>query len=154
MHTEKSKVYSECITPARVRRQDDRQVLKPLYDLMDGADYLVGHNMRPFDWKMVSARFFIHGWKAPHDTKIVDTLAMSRRRFKTISHSLDAWLKRKGMDGKNKMEREDWERCIIGDVKALAKMETYCRADVRRGAAWTKELQAYLEGATGKLLFA
>jgi DNA polymerase III epsilon subunit-like protein len=146
-------VISDCITPARVKRQDDREVLKPLYDLMDEADYIVGHNMRPFDWKMVSARFFIHGWKAPHDARIIDTLALSRKRFKTISHSLDAWLKRKNIGGKDDMEREDWERCIRGDKSALDKMVKYCRNDVKRGAQLTKDFQRYVEQATGQLLF-
>jgi len=153
MHKKTPTIISDCITPARVKKQDDREVLKPLYDLMDAADYIVGHNMRPFDWKMVSGRFYTHGWDAPHDPKIVDTLSLSRRRFKEISHSLDAWLKRRHFDGKDKMEREDWERCIRGDQQALNKMVRYCRDDVKRGSAWARDFQRYVEQATGKLLF-
>jgi hypothetical protein len=153
MHREKAGVLSECITPARVRRYDDREVLKPLRELMDEADYIVGHNMRPYDWKMVSARFFVHGWDAPHDAKIVDTLTLSRKRFRTISHSLDAWLKRKKLDGKDEMHREDWEACIRGEKAALDKMVKYCRNDVKRGVQLTREFQRYVEQATGQLLF-
>jgi len=153
MHKKNGKVLSDCITPESVLQYDDREVLKPLLALMDEADYIVGHNMRPFDWRMVSGRFYVHGWIAPHDAKIVDTLSLSRRRFRVISHSLDAWLKRKGYDGKDEMERRDWEECIRGEQKALDKMVRYCRKDVRRGVQLTRDFQRYIEQATGKLLF-
>ena len=120
---------------------------------MGQADYLVGHNMRPFDWKLVSGRFITLGWDAPPDAKIVDTLSLSRRRFRVKSHALDSWEKRLGYAGKHEMHKEDWIRCLNGDTKALDKMHRYCRDDVRKGAKVTRDFQRYIEQATNKLLF-
>lgn len=148
-----TKIISDCITPEKVIQQDDSEVLRGLYELMKQADYIVGHNMRPYDWKMVSGRFFTLGWDAPLDSAIVDTLSLSRKRFRVLSHSLESWLQRKGYGGKTPMERKDWQECIRGDEKALDKMHRYCRKDVRKGALLTLDFQRYVEQATGKLLF-
>ena len=150
---DKSSIISNCVTPSQAKKQDDRACLKPLRDLMDEADYIVGHNMRAFDWKTVNARFLMHGWEAPHETKIVDTLLMSRRRFRVDSHALEAWSRKLGGKPKADMRREDWEACMRGDEKALKKMHRYCRGDIREGVYITKRFKQYYEQATGNQLF-
>lgn len=153
MHEPKITVMSNCVTPAEARKQNDYNCLWGLWELMDEADYIVGHNMRAFDWKTVNARFIEHGWPAPHETKIVDTLLMSRRRFRVDSHALEAWSKRLGGKPKADMRREDWEACMKGDERALSKMHRYCRGDIREGVHITKQFQQYYESATGLQMF-
>lgn len=153
MHKKQIRVISDCVTSAQAKNQDDSKCLKGLHALMDEADYIVGHNMRAFDWKTVSARFLIHGWDAPHDAKIVDTLNLSRRRFRAVSHALDAWNKALGHEKKDDMRREDWEACLQGKKMALDKMHEYCRGDIRSGVKLAKSFQRYIEQATGRLMF-
>ena len=153
MHKPKLKVVSKCVTPEQAQMADDYDCLLPLWDMMDEADYIVGHNMRAFDWKMVNARFITHGWNAPRESKIVDTLLLSRRRYRMASHAMDAWVKKLGGEMKEDMRREDWEACLKGDEKALKKMEHYCRGDIKRGVQIARAFQNYYEQATGNLLF-
>lgn len=153
MHKPKLKVISKSVTGEQATMADDYDCLLPLWEMMDEADYIVGHNMRGFDWKMVNARFITHGWSAPRESKIIDTLLLSHRRYRVASHSMDAWVKKLGGQMKEDMRREDWEACLKGDEKALAKMEHYCRNDIKRGVQITKAFQAYYEQATGNLLF-
>ena len=149
----KLKVLSKSVTSEQALKADDSECLVPLWDLMEQADYVVGHNMRGFDWKFVNARFIVHGWDAPRDAKIMDTLLLSRRRYRVASHAMDAWIRKLGGDIKEDMRREDWEACLKGDQKALNKMLHYCRNDIKRGIQITEAFQRYYESATGDLLF-
>ena len=149
----KLKILSKCVTSEQALKADDYELLIPLWDLMNQADYIVGHNMRGFDWKTVNARFIIHGWDAPKEAKIIDTLLLSRRRYRVASHAMDAWIKKLGGHMKEDMRREDWEACLKGDKKSLDKMLRYCRGDIRRGVRVTQAFQRYYESATGDLLF-
>jgi len=153
MHKEPLKVLSECVTPKEAKKRDDKNCLWRLWELMDDADYIVGHNMRSFDWKIVNMRFITFGWDAPFDSKIVDTLSLSRRRFRAISHSMDSWLRRWGEEQKEEMTRKDWELCLGGDEKTLKKMHRYCRNDIKRGVKIAERFEKYIVSATGKELF-
>jgi hypothetical protein len=157
IHVPNSKIISACVTLKEARKRSDKNCLYTLRDLMDEADYLVGHNMRGFDWKTVNDHFLLHGWDAPHDAKIFDTLTFSRRIFRPRSHALDSWMDELGEERKEDMRLEDWIKCLKGDDNtlqaALRKMHTYCRGDIRRGVRLTKIFQRYFEQATGKKLF-
>lgn len=153
MNKEPLKIMSDCVTPKEAIKHDDERCLIRLWELMDFADYIVGHNMRSFDWKFVSARFIQFGWSSPFDTKIVDTYLLSKRKFRVPSHAMDAWSRRLGNGQKAHMEREDWERCLVGDESALHKMLRYCKGDIKDGVKLTRQFQTYIESGGGKPLF-
>lgn len=151
---EEPQLISDAVTGAQARKRNDKPCLKGIWRLMDEADYIVGHNIRGFDWKTLNYRYIVNGMGAPYKSKITDTLSLSRKYFLPESHALEAWSLRTGGRMKDKMERDDWTKiCRHGDEKALAKMEKYCRGDVLEGIKVLRRMQDYIEQMEGKPLF-
>ena len=61
---------------------NDLQVVKKLWELLDEADIVIGHNSDAFDIKKANARFVYHGLGPPSHYQTVDTLKMARIHFK------------------------------------------------------------------------
>lgn len=129
-----SKILSACVTQEEAIKRDDSNILAPLWDLMNEADVLAGHNIK-YDIKSANTRFIYHAYEKPEPPhSIYDTLLISRRNHRLESNTLDYLCKFLGIKGKNPMERQDWvDIQETGDPKKLKKMLTYNRADVRNG---------------------
>lgn len=128
-----NKIYSACVTQDEAMQRDDKNILAPLWDLMNDADIIAGHNIK-YDIKSAGARFIKGGFQAPDPSKIMDTLPMARKAWKLESYTLDYICKYLGIAGKDKMGMEDWTGIQdTGDEKLLRKMMKYNRGDVRNG---------------------
>jgi hypothetical protein len=142
---ENIKVYSNVLTPYEAKRGRDKRCLGVLRDYMDRADRWAGHNVKGFDTKKVNTRLILNHMSAPDFTvKQIDTLSLVKKYFKNDSNALGYWLERLGHIGKDKMESEDWDKCKQGDARALRKMQTYNKQDVRGGIILLLELRDYL----------
>jgi DNA polymerase elongation subunit (family B) len=71
-------------------KENDRDLVKDLYDVFDEADILIAHNGDRFDIRKSNARFIQHGLKPPITYKTIDTLKIARRqKFKFDSNRLN-----------------------------------------------------------------
>lgn len=110
---------------------NDKNVCKALWELMNEADVVVGHNSAKFDDKKSNARFIQHNLKPPEPFKNYDTLKIARKYFGFTSNKLDdlgQYLK----VGK-KLETggfATWKGCMDGNPKAWRKMKKYNVQDV------------------------
>jgi len=117
--------------PKRFKKdpRDDYYVVKKMHDVMTEADTIVAHNGDKFDWKKLNARVVYHKLPPlPPITKI-DTLKVARE-FQFSSKALDYLGKHLGTGGKIHTSTGLWERCEIGDKKALKEMVKYNKQDV------------------------
>lgn len=119
---------------------------------MDRADYLVGHNSNRFDVKKAHSRFLHNEMGLPYKSVQKDTLVIARKYFAEDSNKLDEWIKKFGGDGKIDMELSDWSGINRKpQAKDIRKMDTYCIADVERGANVFIQLNKMVE-ARGDVL--
>jgi len=112
--------------------ESDKHILQNLWNLLDEADIVVGHNVKAFDVRKANARFIMNGMTPPSPYKIVDTLLVARNKFFFTSNKLNDLsqylnLGQKVETGGFKL----WKQCMQGDKKAWEKMVTYCKHDVR-----------------------
>ena len=111
--------------------ENDRQLVKKLWDIFNEADLIVAHNGDNFDCKKSNARFIFHGLTPPAPYKTVDTLRVARRHFNFTSNKLDDIVKYLGIGQKVKTGGYDlWSRCLKGDTAAWALMKKYNEHDV------------------------
>ena len=110
---------------------NDLQVVKKLWELLDEADIVIGHNSDAFDIKKANARFVYHGLAPPSHYQTVDTLKLARRHFKFNSNRLGHLGEHLGLGGKESTGGfETWAGCMKGDTKAWAVMKKYAKQDV------------------------
>ena len=139
------KVYSGCVTSEEALAYSDKNIMAPLWDLMDRADIICGHNIKSFDDKVINTRFKVNGFADPLPSKRIDTLKIARRKYRFERNSLDYLCGLFGIKQKKQMGIEDWIAIKNGDGKTLQKMLSYNRGDVRNGA---ELLELLREGAS------
>lgn len=131
---DEKKVYSGVVSSAEAKRWEDKKMLRPLWELIDSADIVVGHNSKKFDMKKLNTRFLLHGYGPPRRYRQLDTLTEARKYFAFESNKLEFINKRVGNLLKHEMKLEDWIHiCLDGDQKTLDKMVRYNRGDVVEG---------------------
>lgn len=110
---------------------DDKELLKPLHEILSQADFVIAQNGDQFDIKRINARFIFHGMAPPTPYKTIDTLKIAKARFGFNSNKLDDLGAYLGVGRKVKHEGfELWEKCMAGDMKAWAMMKLYNKQDV------------------------
>jgi len=153
MTPDKVVIHSDVLTPTEARRGNDKRIAAGLRDLMNKADYLVGHNVKVFDTKKAHLRFLLNKMQAPDlSVKQLDTLSIAKKYFRNDSNTLGYWLACFKSQGKDEMRSEDWDLCKQGDPKALRKMLKYNNQDVRGGARVWMRFRDYLESG-GVILY-
>lgn len=87
------KIVSQIDFPARYKksRNDDYDVVRELWNLLDQADIVIAHNARGFDVKVAMGRFLVHGFPPPspfvvveyckNDTYLLEKLYLKVRPF-------------------------------------------------------------------------
>lgn len=140
------------VLSGRVREQEareytDRRNLERVWELMDSADYVVGHNSDGFDIKKLHYRFEVNGMGLPYKFKQIDTLKQARKYYGADSNKLDEWIKLFGGIPKHDMSEEDWQEIYLNPTaERLEKMEDYCRNDVRQGVMVYRRFRREIEG--------
>lgn len=110
---------------------NDEELVKELWDVLDSADVVIGHNSDSFDIKKINTRFISHGLSAPSSYQTIDTLKIAKKYFKFESNSLDQL-------GKYLHEGQKehtggfslWDNCIAGEKQSWTRMKKYNIQDV------------------------
>jgi hypothetical protein len=126
------KVYSGKIKPSEVKKQDDKRMIKGVWELLNEADIVIAHNGEKFDIPKLNSRFILSGLHPPLPYQQIDTLRHIRRQFGFTSNKLDYVNKLLNLERKQDTGGfELWEGCLRGDQASLDKMESYNVQDVR-----------------------
>lgn len=114
-----------------IRKPNDRELMQDLWNLLDEADVVTGHNLKAFDDKKVVHRFLVHGFSPPSPYLKIDTLTEHRKIALPNSNKLDSLVRDYGLGKKVSHQGFPlWMGCMEGDERAWSKMERYCKRDV------------------------
>ena len=114
--------------------EDDRELLKGIWNLLNEADIVVGQNSKRFDEKKLNARFILNGMKPPSSFRSVDTLEIAKRHFGFTSNKLE-YMSHKLCKKYKKLTHgkfagfELWKECLAGNPEAWDEMEEYNKFD-------------------------
>lgn len=116
-------------------RENDKPLLKAMWELLNEADIVITQNGRNFDSKKLNARFIIQGMCPPSPYKHWDTLELSRKVAKFTSNKLEYITdkvnkKYKKLLHKNFPGFELWAECLKNNPAAWKEMKTYNIHDV------------------------
>ena len=115
--------------------EDDYEMLRELWSLLDEADIVVGQNSVKFDSKKINSRLIMNGFKPPRSYKQVDTLQIAKRHFNFTSNKLE-YMTDKLCKKYKKLKHgkypgyELWKECLKGNLGAWQEMEEYNVHDV------------------------
>lgn len=113
----------------------EKQLLEPIWKLMDESDIILGQNHIQFDLKKLNAKFLEHGMGAPSCYKKIDTKLMAKRYFSFLSNKLE-YMSNKFCSAKKLSHSKFpgyllWLECEKGNKAAWAEMKAYNIADVK-----------------------
>lgn len=109
----------------------DRKLVQEIASVLDGADCVVTHNGKRFDWKFLQTRLLIHGLPPLPRILHVDTCAVSKSNLLLFNNRLNTL--GDALTSEQKMEHEGWMLWVKThqrDAKAMQIMEAYCKQDV------------------------
>ncbi len=115
--------------------EDDKEILKGIWKLLDECDIVISQNGISFDIKKLNARFILNGFSPPSSFKHIDTLRIARKKFAFTSNKLEYMStklckKFKKLKTKKFVGFELWKQCLIGNLAAWKEMELYNKFDV------------------------
>lgn len=115
--------------------EDDKELLKGIWKLMDEADIIITQNGKAFDEKKLNARFILNGFKPPSSFKHIDTKLIASKKFAFTSNKLEYMTSKlckkfKKLKHKKYPGHELWTECLKGNMQAWKEMEKYNKYDV------------------------
>lgn len=130
------------------RHNNDAGIVKSLFDLLDEADVVVGHNGDKFDLPMIIGRGLVHGFKPPSPYHTVDTLKIARKKFRFLSNSLASLCVELNLPRKLEHSKfsgfELWLQCIKQNDAAWDELRDYNIQDVVSLEALYKKFLPYI----------
>jgi DNA polymerase elongation subunit (family B) len=115
--------------------EDDREILKEIWSLLDEADVVITQNGKRFDQRKLNAKFVEHRMGPPSSFKHIDTKIVAQKHFDFPSYKLEYMTnkfckKYKKLKHKKFPGHEMWTECLKGNVEAWKEMEVYNKHDV------------------------
>lgn len=115
--------------------ENDKEILKPLWKMINEADIVITQNGVKFDMKKLNSRFLIHGLGMPDPYKNIDTLKLAKKYFSFTSNKLEYMSAKFNTTYKKQDHREFpgfelWKGCLAGNIKAWNCMKSYNQYDV------------------------
>ena len=118
--------------------------MRRVWEWVDEADILIGHNMAAFDSKHLMSGWAEMGLPAPSPYKVIDTLKIARGSLNMESNTLDSLAKRLGVEAKSdKYDVRVAQAAVAGDKEAQARIEGYNRGDIVASEALFDRLRPY-----------
>jgi DNA polymerase elongation subunit (family B) len=111
--------------------QNDKKLVKVLWELFDEADVIIGHNSDQFDIRKTNARFAYYNLPPPSPYKTVDTKKAAKRYFNFNSNKLDDLGEYLKLGRKVKHEGFSlWLGCLANNPLSWKRMIRYNKQDV------------------------
>lgn len=133
------------------KKQCDKRMLQEFIKIANQADQLVAHNGDRYDLPWIRTRCLFHRIDMFPEYTSVDTLKLSRSKFKFNSNKLDYISKYLGFNGKRKHEGWDmWVKVWKAEKGALKDMVDYCKDDVVELEKVFLEINNYVNQKTHK----
>jgi hypothetical protein len=138
-------LYSDILTPGEATEHNDKRIMQSLWQYLESADVVIGHNIYDFDRRRINGRMMVHHIQPPSFYKCIDTLRGLKKVSEHTSHKLAFINPSLGLTGKIETGGfELWSRCDAGDKESLALMEQYNKGDVLATEELYMELRAWL----------
>jgi uncharacterized protein YprB with RNaseH-like and TPR domain len=115
--------------------ENDKKLLKGIWDLLDEADMVITQNGKAFDQKKLNARFILQGLNPPSNYRHIDTKQIAKKHFGFTSNRLQ-YMTEKLCTKYTKLADHEfpghhlWMECLKGNNKAWKVMEKYNKHDV------------------------
>jgi len=114
------------------KKQCDKKMLTEFVQVANQADELVGHNGDKFDLPWIRGRCVHHKIEMFPTYSTIDTLKISRNKFRFNSNRLDYIASFLGIGRKIKTDFNLWKDIVLGHSQtAMDKMVKYCKQDVK-----------------------
>lgn len=115
--------------------EDDSELLKDIWKLLDECDVVVTQNGKRFDIRKLNARFIINGMKPPSSYRHIDTAQIAKKHFAFTSHKLEYMTNKlcrkfKKLKTKKFQGFDLWKACMNNNIEAWKEMELYNKMDV------------------------
>jgi hypothetical protein len=115
--------------------ENDKELVKGIWKLLDEADIVIGQNSKRFDIKKLNARFIFHKLQPPASFKQLDTLVISKKHFAFTSNKLEYLTDKlctryKKLKHKKFPGHDLWTQCLKGNKEAWTEMKRYNIHDV------------------------
>jgi hypothetical protein len=115
-------------------KKKEKELLQPLWKMIDDADIVIGQNSNSFDLKKLNAKFLEYKMGAPSEYKKIDTLRMARKYYGFLSNKLEYLSKKLCQVRKLAHSKFPgfslWNECENGNKEAWKEMKTYNINDV------------------------
>jgi DNA polymerase elongation subunit (family B) len=130
-----TKEVISAVVPVKRKKNADLKILKPLWNLMNQADVIIGHNIDSFDIPKINARMIKNDFDPTNKTRTIDTLKMARQRFKFTSNKLEYLANFLNLDVRKYMDRKFhgldlWIEFMAGNKEAREEMIKYNKQDI------------------------
>lgn len=130
-------------------KQSDKKMLQDFIKVANEADEMIGHNGDKFDMTWIRTRCLFHRIPMLPAYTTIDTLKISRSKFRFNSNRLNYIADFLGMGQKHKVEFGLWKDILLrSDPAAMAKMVRYCKKDVVLLEKVFTELSKHTESKT------
>ena len=114
-----------------INKQCDKKLLQQFIEIANQATELVGHNGDKFDLPWIRTRCLYHKIPMFPNYTSIDTLKISKGKFRFPDNKLNTIANYLGIGGKIRMTDADWDKVILEKHKpSLDKMIQYCKKDV------------------------
>lgn len=135
--------------------ENDYHILNNLWEMLDKADIVVGHNGDRFDLPTINSRFLKHGIHPPSAYRTVDTLKIARREFKFTSNKLEFLAQYLGLGSKIDTGGFDlWRNIVMNNCKkSFDKMVQYCEHDTLLLESVYKALRPWDKKHPGSVMY-
>lgn len=125
-----SEMMGDVLTPREAKKENDKRLMKTLWNLLDEADIVIAHNI-DFDVPVVNTRFLLNDIKPPSPYQVIDTLKVARKQFNFAHNKLDFLADKLDIPHKKlETEHQLWVDCRAGKQEALDYMLKYNKMDV------------------------
>jgi RNase H-like protein len=123
------KIISDVLLPQEAINRDDSRLMKNLWELIDKANIIIGHNSKRFDIKKINTRFWKHHFPKPSSYRHIDTLTSAKEVFGLTYNKLDYIAEFIGIQRKLETDFQLWADCDMGNEQALQTMREYNERD-------------------------
>lgn len=128
------------------RKQSDRVMLEKFIEVANVATEMVGHNGDKFDLAWIRTRCLFHNIDMFPKYQTIDTLKVSRSKFRFNSNRLNYIADYLGLGQKIKTEFDLWKNILLDNNKqSMEDMVKYCKKDVVLLEKVFKKLRVHMD---------